>query len=627
MTSRPPGALDLFEPLSLELTPVKRSIPRSSSNLGSPLRVPVIEEGGQQPVDDLATEHSQADEEEDEDLETEPENSAFPVDQVVYDDLLELAKTAVMLDPSKRADAFDELIMIKGAKFPCLNCGTLRHRHGRTRNTVQLKCKTCDATKSCIRVADELTGAWNVRNPLCRILVTPPKGLGAKRTSTNEMSPGSPGFIPPSKQQIARNDTTDKDDLFIQTPVRKSVNQIPTTPLTGSAQLGTPSTPSPLREMVKHLDNRQDDLDNIRSMSGEQVNRRIDDIENVIIGIRGALEDHIAYQESVNKFNEERFQKIIKRLNEDADMYQDHEQFILDLEKTVQDMAANPRPIEEDLQGANSMDMQIGNNNGQHAANGTTAWNAVAAAKPGNPRTNGWETVDRNKKSKNKEHSKGSQRTNEAFDEKEIERILQGRAPRPPRHVNAVYATGLRANRIGTIKQLLRMNCAVDTFKVPNISWIGRSICEFHVFKDYIEEFKVLVSKNLPSIQFIDLDPLDPSLMPYHLKGVEDIGKAAKMAAEKMIKRLSTRVESAPVNAHKRFLQLEIQRAREQLTSGCFTAKAAEEINLIDFMTDAIEDKIKAGTTNADIPNETVSLDSTRVTSGENESIADAVSR
>ena len=59
---------------------------------------------------------------------------------------------------------------------------------------------------------------------------------------------------------------------------------------------------------------------------------------------------------------------------------------------------------------------------------------------------------------------------------------------------------------------MLAGNCGIGVGDVPHIGFIGRSIAEFHVFVDRVELFKTKVSSTIPTIKFVDIDPLDPVL-------------------------------------------------------------------------------------------------------------------
>lgn len=148
----------------------------------------------------------------------------------------------------------------------------------------------------------------------------------------------------------------------------------------------------------------------------------------------------------------------------------------------------------------------------------------------------------------------------------QLDRVLAGMSPKPTRRITALYATGIMANRIGIVKRVLAGNCGVNMSDVPHISFIGRSIAEFHIYVDRVALFKSKVSDTLPGVNFIDIDPLDPGLFKDE-EVVDKIVTAAKMVS----KRLQQRFEQTPVTSHRRFLSGLLKRSKEQIESGKFT--------------------------------------------------------
>ena len=155
----------------------------------------------------------------------------------------------------------------------------------------------------------------------------------------------------------------------------------------------------------------------------------------------------------------------------------------------------------------------------------------------------------------------------------QLERVLNGLSPKPTRHVIALYATGLKANRISMIKRVLSGNCGVNISDVPHIGFIGRSIAEFHVYQDRAVSFKEKVTAVIPSMVFVAIDPLDPSL--YKDDSVMDKIRAS---AEKLTARLSKRFEVSPISGHKKLLSSLLRRAREQKETGTFVADSGMEL-------------------------------------------------
>jgi hypothetical protein len=155
-----------------------------------------------------------------------------------------------------------------------------------------------------------------------------------------------------------------------------------------------------------------------------------------------------------------------------------------------------------------------------------------------------------------------------ALKPEELERVLVGLSPRASRHITAVYAMGMRANKIATVKRVLAGNCGISLRNVPSIGFIGRSIAEFHVYVDAVEEFKKKLSAAIPAVSFVDLDPLDPALF----KDEAVIDKIAA-AAQKQIKRLQQRLEETPIAVHRRYMSAQLERARNQLARGEFVPR------------------------------------------------------
>lgn len=138
----------------------------------------------------------------------------------------------------------------------------------------------------------------------------------------------------------------------------------------------------------------------------------------------------------------------------------------------------------------------------------------------------------------------------------ELSRVFQGMAPRAPRPINAVYATGIRAQKVSRLKGILKDQCGVTLRNVLNIDFIGKSVTEFHVFSDYVPRFKELVGA-CSTIHFLDIDPLDTALL--RNPAVEDkTARAAAMYAQ----RLERRLQNSPSASHKRFLRTELARAK-----------------------------------------------------------------
>jgi hypothetical protein len=137
----------------------------------------------------------------------------------------------------------------------------------------------------------------------------------------------------------------------------------------------------------------------------------------------------------------------------------------------------------------------------------------------------------------------------------ELGRVFQGLAPKPPRNINAVYVTGIKAQKITHLKSILKTQCDVSLRNILSIDFIGKSVTEFHIYSDYIGEFKRLLTAACPTVKFVELDPLDTAL----LKNVAAEDRAARACAM-YSKRLERRLKASPISAHRRFLRNELER-------------------------------------------------------------------
>jgi hypothetical protein len=138
---------------------------------------------------------------------------------------------------------------------------------------------------------------------------------------------------------------------------------------------------------------------------------------------------------------------------------------------------------------------------------------------------------------------------------------------------------------------------------ILHIDFIGKSITEIHLYEDYIEEFKkIMLSKPTLKISFINLDPLDHSLLKKKLSD-----NKIRLAAEMYLKRLNKRLATTPFTAHKKWLKSEIERATV-VTRTCpnVTSRApsdtADNENIETIQTDSKVKNVKGNqvTTNID---------------------------
>ena len=125
-----------------------------------------------------------------------------------------------------------------------------------------------------------------------------------------------------------------------------------------------------------------------------------------------------------------------------------------------------------------------------------------------------------------------------------------------------MYAAGIKAQKVSNLKRLLREQCGVFLRNIPHIDFIGKSVTEFHLFSDYADTFKRKLEGACKTIHFIDVDPLEPTL----LRKTELEGNTT-MAATKYLNRLERRFSTSPSSVHKDFLGEEINRAKQVLSS------------------------------------------------------------
>ena len=140
--------------------------------------------------------------------------------------------------------------------------------------------------------------------------------------------------------------------------------------------------------------------------------------------------------------------------------------------------------------------------------------------------------------------------------QEQLGRVFKGLSPNPPRSINAVYAVGISAQKIGKLKTILKEQCQVSLRNVLHIDFIGKSVTEFHVYSDYADKMKSLMIAACPTISFIDVDPLDTALLRNDAS--ED---RVRRAAELYTKRLERRLSTTPSQGHRNFLRQELARA------------------------------------------------------------------
>ena len=153
----------------------------------------------------------------------------------------------------------------------------------------------------------------------------------------------------------------------------------------------------------------------------------------------------------------------------------------------------------------------------------------------------------------------------------DLEKILLG-IPRKAGAISAVYTAGIKAMPVGKLKGILKTQCGIHLRNVPNIDFIGKSLTEFHVYSDYVDEFKKLITSKIPSMSFVDADPLCPSMF----KDEAILDKVTE-AARRYARRLEKRIVASPSMSHKRFLKSELERAKAQIQGKSVEATIPEE--------------------------------------------------
>lgn len=144
----------------------------------------------------------------------------------------------------------------------------------------------------------------------------------------------------------------------------------------------------------------------------------------------------------------------------------------------------------------------------------------------------------------------------------ELARVNAGLPITPQRAVTALYFSGFKKGkdtmRISDFKKFLSINFEVAMRNILNIDFIGRSLCEIHLYADYADTFK----EKLKTYKFVDINPLDAGLLQY-----ATAENKVLEAARRYQHRLARRLEQTPVVAHKRYLRTEIDKAKKVLES------------------------------------------------------------
>lgn len=145
----------------------------------------------------------------------------------------------------------------------------------------------------------------------------------------------------------------------------------------------------------------------------------------------------------------------------------------------------------------------------------------------------------------------------------EYQKLFSGQPIRPPKRITALYVNKGKGKtrRISELRHILKVYAGMEMRNVLHIDYVGQSIVEFHLYEDYLTDFKAIAAAKFPQWVILEgLDPLSDSLLKRSV--MED--KMAE-AANKYKSRLTKRIQSTPSAAHRRFLQREMARADDLL--------------------------------------------------------------
>jgi hypothetical protein len=141
----------------------------------------------------------------------------------------------------------------------------------------------------------------------------------------------------------------------------------------------------------------------------------------------------------------------------------------------------------------------------------------------------------------------------------EFQKLFNGQPIRPPKRIMALYVNkGLgQTKRISELRHILKVYAGMEMRNILHIDYVGKSVMEFHLYDDYLTNFKAIAAEKFPQWEVLDgLDPLSDSLLKRSI-----LNDKVALAAEKYRTRLSKRLKSTPSAAHRRFLEKELARA------------------------------------------------------------------
>src|ERR1700733_6313589 len=172
------------------------------------------------------------------------------------------------------------------------------------------------------------------------------------------------------------------------------------------------------------------------------------------------------------------------------------------------------------------------------------------------------------------------EREEKQFTDEQVQRVIEGKAPNEPPKVEPVIVKGIQAGPIRWIRKVMRERLDFSMYKIKNICFIGRSICEFLIDKRSCEEFRKKLGKKFPGIVFLTDDPMNTVLSIEKDKPEEE---KKKIIAGQYLRRLE-RVEQGPIcNTVARWIGKEKRRAI-RVTEGIEEIKKPKELTMGDFM-------------------------------------------
>jgi hypothetical protein len=166
------------------------------------------------------------------------------------------------------------------------------------------------------------------------------------------------------------------------------------------------------------------------------------------------------------------------------------------------------------------------------------------------------------------------------YTEEQVHRILQGKLPKELAKVDTILLKGIKAGPIGNLRKALCQKLDFPSYRIFNIGFIGRSVCEVMVEKKSVSVFRTKLHARLSEVTVIETDPLDPSL----LSTVPE-EKRIELAANSYSYRLNRILRGNVPAPLRRYVNIELHRAEQQLSRGSFQIRREPQPLLIsDFL-------------------------------------------